>query len=186
MFRINRKTIYILALLTLFGFSLLGWAIFLWFYDKPFEAIFESNYSWYWQIPLGFGYGFIVAFIALSIIKSNLLESVREFFTDLLQKLQLRIYDIFFISFCAGVGEEILFRGAIQETLGIWLTAILFIALHGYINPRNWSLCLYGLFMIVLSAGLGYLYEYIGLLSAITAHFTIDVVLLWKMQKNEL
>jgi len=40
--------------------------------------------------------------------------------------------------------------------------------------------------MIVLSAGPGYLYEYIGLLSAITAHFTIDVVLLWKMQKNEL
>ena len=32
--------------------------------------------------------------------------------------------------------------------------------------------------MVFLSAGLGYLYEYVGMISAMSAHFTIDLVLL--------
>ncbi|MBK7566807.1 MAG: CPBP family intramembrane metalloprotease [Bacteroidetes bacterium] len=41
-----------------------------------------------------------------------------------------------FLSFCAGVGEELLFRGAIQPWLGIWLTALLFI-FYTDLNPKD-------------------------------------------------
>lgn len=75
---------------------------------------------------------------------------------------------------CAGVGEEILFRGAIQPHLGIWPTAILFIVLHGYLSFSNLALMLYGVLMVVVSAGLGYLFDNFGIHAAIVAHFLFD------------
>ena len=75
------------------------------------------------------------------------------------------------------MGEELLFRGAIQYWLGIWLTAILFVAIHGYLNPKNWKLSIYGVFMTFAIVGIGYFFEYFGIITAMSAHFMIDVYL---------
>lgn len=106
-----------------------------------------------------------------------MLQNTRKFFSGLIGQLNLRFIDILFISFCAGAGEEILFRGAIQPYLGVWITAILFVALHGYINPFNWRISIYGILMCLIIAGIGYLNDHVGLTSAIAAHFMIDVYL---------
>jgi hypothetical protein len=76
------------------------------------------------------------------------------------------------------VGEEILFRGGIQPYLGIWLTSILFVLLHGYLNPRNIPMTFFGIYMVIIVGGLGYLTVRNGLLTAIVAHIVIDWVLL--------
>ena len=86
------------------------------------------------------------------------------------------------MSFAAGVGEEILFRGAIQPFIGVWPTAIGFVAIHGYLNPMNLKMSIYGILMVVVSAGIGYLFKYEGLYAAITAHFLIDLVLFIKFR----
>lgn len=174
----SRKIFFLLGFATLVGFSSIGAVIIEKVLDKPFLSIFEQITPWYFQVILGIIYGLLTSWVAWQIVKSSLLTPVRGFFAELIQDLHLTNYEIVFISFCAGVGEEILFRGAIQPLLGIWVTAILFIALHGYINPFNWRLSIYGIVMCFFIAGLGYMYEYIGLISAISAHFAIDVVLL--------
>ena len=110
-------------------------------------------------------------------IRLPILSESREFFTNLIKDAGLKLPDLIFLSIAAGVGEEILFRGAIQPFLGIWITALIFVALHGYLNPMNLRMSVYGILMVVVSAGLGYLFEKYGIFAAMTAHFFIDIVL---------
>lgn len=110
---------------------------------------------------------------------SDILKEVRRFFIKFLKPFQFRFIDIIFISFCAGIGEELLFRASIQPLLGIWITAILFVLLHGYLSIRDWHLTIYGIFMVFVAAGLGYLFRFPGIYSAIVAHAIIDIGLLW-------
>lgn len=178
---ISKKHLYFIGFLTLFGFGLVGALIIEKFIDKPFLFVFEHGIAWHLQLAIGALYGAITAFIAWAIIKSRLLAPVKNHYVELIQSLKMNKFDIIFLSFCAGVGEEIFFRGAIQHYLGIWITSFLFIILHGYINPFNWRLSIYGLVMAFFIVGLSYLYEFAGMLTAMAAHFTIDVFLLYKL-----
>ena len=131
------------------------------------------------QILIGTIYGGLVAFLILLIYKIKTFQHVKMFFSELIREIPFKTYDIFIISFCAGFSEELLFRATIQPWLGIWLTSVLFIALHGYLSPFNWRLSIIGLIMVLVSAGLGYLYQDLGLLSAMTAHAVFDMVMLY-------
>ncbi len=175
----NKNIFFGLGLFTLFGFSAIGWAIIYFFIDVPFGLVFHHGVNIALQIPLGLAYGAITGWLGWLLIKSKILTETRKFYAGVIAELDLNIHEIIFISFCAGVGEEILFRAAVQYYLGIWLTAILFVAVHGYLNPKNWRISIYGGFMTLVIAGVGFLFDYLGLVSAISAHFAIDVVLLW-------
>ena len=94
------------------------------------------------------------------------------------------ISTIFFVSFCAGFGEEVLFRGVLQPKLGIWLTAVIFVGIHGYLNPNNWRISIYGIYLTIVIALTGYLSRHFGLTTAIITHMIIDVILFYKLAKN--
>lgn len=175
----NKNLFFGLGLFTLFGFSAIGWAIIYFFIGLPFGSIFQHGVSWFLQVLVGLIYGAFTGWLGWLVVKSKLLDKTRKFYTGIIRELNLNIHEIIFISFCAGVGEEILFRAAVQYYLGIWLTAILFVAIHGYLSPMNWRISIYGAFMTIIIAGVGYMFDYFGLISAISAHFAIDVVLLW-------
>ena len=91
---------------------------------------------------------------------------------------------IIFISFCAGVGEEILFRGVLQPLIGIWITAVLFVAIHGYLNPVNWRISIYGIYLTLVIGIIGHLTDWLGLTTAIIAHMIIDVILFYKINQK--
>jgi len=179
----SRKTFFLLGLLTLFGFTAVGGLIIEQFLDVRFFSLFQDKMSFHIQVLAGLGYGLATALLGWKIVTTTLLTETKNFFSSLIQGLNLSIWDILFISFCAGTGEEILFRGAIQPLLGVWITAIVFVAIHGYINPKNWRLSIYGVYMCFVIAGLGYMCEYMGIVSAIAGHFMIDVVLLLALNK---
>jgi hypothetical protein len=63
---------------------------------------------------------------------------------------------------------------------------VLFVAIHGYLNPKNWKLSIYGAYMCLVIGGIGYLCDYLGITAAIAAHFAIDVVLLYALVKTPL
>ena len=174
----SRIWFFLLGLFTLIGFPAMAWPILELYLETSFLSIFSSRIPRGLEIAFGLGYGLASGIAAWELVKMNFLTETRDFFSGLIGGLRLGWAEIIFISLCAGIGEEVLFRGAVQPVLGIWITSVLFIAMHGYLNPKNWRISVYGLFMCPVIAGLGYLREELGLVAAISAHFMIDVYLL--------
>lgn len=108
-------------------------------------------------------------------INGKRFKSLRTFFENLLHEINPTFLNILFYSFCASVGEEVLFRGGVQPVIGIWPAAFIFVALHGYISPYNLNLTIYGILLVVICSGFGYLFNFFGLVSSISAHFVYDV-----------
>lgn len=173
---IKKSTLYQLCLLTLVGFPLLAY-LFLLFFDDAyfFEDIFKSNTSLFTQIIIGFFYGCTIGCLGIWIIKNKIGKPVRSILRQVLGNIKITWPDVFYFSLCAGVGEEIFFRGALQHFAGIWPTAIFFIFIHGYLSLTNWQKAIYGTFMVIIVAGMGYLDDFFGIWAAVTAHFIYDV-----------
>lgn len=177
----DKKTFLALALFTLVGFGLLGYWIIENYLHASFGAVMAGSQPVWLQALTGLAFGLISSIIAWKIIETPVLYQTREFFSKLIRNFNLTFPEILFVSVCAGIGEEILFRGAIQPFLGIWMTSIIFVAIHGYLNPFNWRLAVYGVYMTFVIAGIGYLKVNFGLAAAIAAHTMIDVYLLYKL-----
>jgi membrane protease YdiL (CAAX protease family) len=180
----NRASIILLGWVTLLGFSGLGFALLYFFHDvAPLQLLLSGVPIW-WQTGAGLAVGWIMGLMALRLLQHPYIQPAAERYEKLIASFELRPTDVVFISFCAGFGEEILFRGAVQLWLGVWLTAIVFVAIHGYLNPRNLRISVYGVFMTLAIALIGYLRMHLGIWSAISAHFAIDVVLLFAVLKK--
>ena len=72
----------------------------------------------------------------------------------------------------SAVGEELLFRGALQPMLGLLLTSVIFAALHGGLNARFRLWALFALGAGLLLGGLTLWTD--NLLAAILCHFTVN------------
>ena len=85
----------------------------------------------------------------------------------------LRLHGAIVVALLSGVGEEVFFRGLVQPALGIWITSILFGAMHFPVNRR---LIPWTALAVVMGLGFGVVYEATGsLLSVIAAHVTINL-----------
>ncbi|MDN5212291.1 CPBP family intramembrane metalloprotease [Fulvivirgaceae bacterium BMA12] len=181
---IKRENIFYLALATLLGFGLAGWGVMEYLQEVSFLRSLAGKTSITYQALTGIAYGSVAALVGWKIVELPYLKSTKNFFIQLIRPLKLSVLEIVFISLCAGIGEEIFFRGAIQPYLGVWITSVLFVAMHGYLNPFNLKISVYGVFMTVVIAGLGYLTIHMGLLSAIVAHTFVDIILLYKLSNS--
>lgn len=171
-------------MLTLIGFPAIGYLIHSLTMDRPFLDIFVTRSSYWFELLLGAAAGLCFGLIGSKIVSMDFMKDIRMRYARLFAPLKLTVPDIVFISLCAGVGEEILFRGVIQPHLGIWFTAILFVAIHGYLNPLSWRMSVYGTFMTLAIAVIGTMSQKYGLTSAMTAHFVIDIVLFLRISKD--
>ena len=99
---------------------------------------------------------------------------------DALQKIDLSGERPWVVGLCAGVGEELLFRAALQPLVGLWLGAILFAAAHmktaALGSSSSWKRLAYILNVAVAGVALGLVFEHLGLLAAVLIHATIDIV----------
>ena len=175
------RNIRTLGWITLLGFGGLGFLLIWWLRNEGIVEFLGGHYSIGIQLMTGVFYGIFCGYLAWFVVSRKFMKPITNKYSHIIQGLKLSIWDIWFISFCAGVGEELFFRGGLQPLLGIWITAIIFVAIHGYLNPTNWRISIYGVIMIFLMAGLGYLTEEVGIISAMTAHMIIDVILLKKL-----
>ncbi len=181
-----------MALITLIVFPLVGIVALYFFNDHNFQIVFRSYIPIWEQLVIGLMVGIIAGLLAWYISESKWVSPKSSKYLGLIGQLNLSHLDIIIISLCAGIGEELLFRGAIQPFLGIWTTAFFFVIIHGYIDPRDWRISIYGLSMTLLIAFLGFMTDEYGIWSAAIAHAMIDFVLLelmnrkWKNRKIEL
>ena len=104
-------------------------------------------------------------------------RSIRRLYYEVLKPLfaDLRAFDVVLIGLVAGVGEELLFRGAIQPEIGVVPASLLFGAMHigggGTVVFGCWA-ALFGLALGWLAIGTG------GLLAPVVAHAVYDTVAL--------
>jgi membrane protease YdiL (CAAX protease family) len=175
---IKKKTILLMALGTLLGFGGLGVGLVPFVRDLGIDVFFIGIEAFWIQVLVGLLFGIISAKAGWQIVELPMMAKTKTFFSSLIQPLKLNNIQIVFISICAGVGEELFFRGAIQPMLGIWITSILFVLLHGYLNPFNLPLTYYGIYMILVIGVMGLMTEHLGILTAMIAHTMIDIILL--------
>lgn len=172
-----KKRLMWAGLITLVVFPLVGWAILQFFREDPIAIMLRGSMSVGLQIIFGLVVGWIFGLIAKWVVKRPFMQPIEHKYAQLIKSLQLKPVPIILLSFCAGFGEELLFRGALQPLMGLWTTAIVFVAIHGYLNPWDWRMSVYGITMTLLIACLGLMTEVWGIFSACAAHMAIDIVL---------
>lgn len=83
------------------------------------------------------------------------------------------------ISLAAAVGEELLFRAALQPLLGVWITSVIFLLTHTPVyqfRKLDKATLVQAAGVFGISVVLGFIYQYVGLLTAVLVHVAIDVV----------
>jgi membrane protease YdiL (CAAX protease family) len=174
---LRKRSLYLLGLITLIVFPIPTFVVLYYFYNiQPFEILqFES----FQIIPVGFGLqlGFIYGILALLLMKSRIFDDLPVNIEQVVKRMRLNFLDALLLSLCAGIGEELLFRSGVQFFLDPVTTSIIFIAIHGYLNPLNWRMSIYGLIILPFVLLISYGFEYFGLWFAIAAHFMYDFVL---------
>lgn len=101
-------------------------------------------------------------------------------------RLDLSGWNPLWMAIAAGVGEELLFRGALQPLLGIWVTSILFVLAHvrAYrFDTLNKRALLQAISVFVISVALGYIAIYAGLVTAMIIHAAMDIVGLYTVRR---
>lgn len=179
----GRRGLMMLALITLVLFGAGGWALMVFVQDRSFAQLLWGERTILFQIVAGAFAGSFIGAIAGWLIDRPFMSSVKDRYTRLIGGIVFRPPDIVLVSLCAGIGEEIFFRGAIQHWLGITITALLFVAIHGYLDPRSWRLSVYGATLTLGMIALGWMADAWGLVAPMAAHAAIDVVLLWKLAR---
>ena len=172
--------------ITLIGFPLLAFGVNYFFSDNSFWDQFQSAYSLIYQLGAGLIYGVLAGLICWYIISSGFMRNSRIKYVSVMREMNMSYFDIIFISICAGVGEEILFRGVLQEFMGIIITSVVFVAIHGYLNFRDWRITIYGLVMSILIVGVGIMFETMGVIAPAVAHTVIDIILLMLICKGNI
>lgn len=180
----KKKQVYFLGFLTLLAFPAVGFVA--WYFiekSNPFDLLVWHTF---FALPTlyGLAVGLFFAALFLWMFSSPVFKQELRRQRVLISSMNLSNFDRVFLSLCAGVGEELLFRACIQQWLGIWITSILFVAIHGYLNPKNWKLSLYGLSLLPFILLLAYGYEYLGFWFSVAAHFSYDLLLFWKIRND--
>ncbi len=138
------------------------------------------------QVVLGAAIGLIFSVpVVTAALRLPVFSRLREHCIVRSRMLDLRGLNPIWISLVAGTGEEILFRGAIQPLLGLWLTSAIFSLLH--IQPSQYrsitaGTIWYAGFVFLVSLLLGFIYTTLGLVAAMAFHTTGDLVGLFTLR----
>ena len=149
-----------------------------------FWEMLGPNFISFQSIGIGLGIGILAALLGLLLVHFLPSGKLDNLLDNMMDELDPKWYHILFYSICAGVGEEILFRGALQHYLHLWPTAIIFVLIHGYLNIKDKTMFTYGVFLIFISGSFGYLYKFLGIYAAISAHFIYDVIMFGYMKRS--
>lgn len=180
--KISRLNMILLSLATLVGFGVMGIASIYFIQDVSLSQLLHNGKPISDQLLRGGSFGLAAFLLAFVLIKSSFLRGSGDMLTRMIKAMNPTLIEVAFYSFCAGVGEELLFRGGIQPLFsdihtGVWITSVIFIVLHGYLNPLDIQMTIYGILMVFISAGIGYLFIMSGLYASMTSHFVFDLLM---------
>lgn len=174
---LSKRGIYILGIITLLVFPIPAF-LYLYFVEGySFQEFIRWEEIFRPQTILGINLGIVYALIALIFMGAPVFKKLPNRVENIVRNMRLTIWDAIFLSICAGVGEELLFRAGMQTILGPWVTSVIFVAVHGYLNPRNCRISLYGLIVLPFIFLISFGYDHFGQWFSIGAHFSYDLIL---------
>ncbi len=154
------------------GLALLGAGIAYFTLDTPFP--FQIKFD---AVSFVWGIGGTLPILLIAIFSTSKLgrsfpplQKIYEKIKEVLEiyLLQAKKWQIVALALSAGIGEEILFRGAIQPNTGLWVTSVIFGLCH-FITGT------YFFIAMIIGAYLGGIYETTdNLLVPILIHFLYD------------
>ena len=189
------RQLLFLGLITLLGMGGLGLILLPYTSEITWQILFEkSSIHLYSSLALGGGIGLGASIVSLFISRSFPTSDLERKLRQRLPLHAMSSLTIVFLSLCAGIGEELLFRGPllfglfeyISMPAGILLNAIFFVGLHGYLNPKQDLPWVLRLWLIAFASALALMTISLSLVSAITAHTIYDLVLLHAMRRDSL
>lgn len=170
-----------MGLLTLLVFPIPTFVILPWIEGVSFWEILDfENVRLSW-ILAGICFGIAYALFALLCMSARVFRNMPTRIEQIVRNMRLNIWECIFLSLCAGIGEELLFRSGMQFYFGPWITSVVFVAIHGYLNPMNWRVSLYGLIVLPFILGISFALPVYGLWFCIAAHSAYDLVLFLAM-----
>jgi hypothetical protein len=137
------------------------------------------------SLPFALGAGLVVGLVA--VVFSEALTrwtSLGQALADLLGEsvAGLGRGDAILLALASGTAEEMLFRGALQPTVGLLWASLIFGACH--FMPRR-ELYLWSVFAVVMGLAFGWLYEWTGhLLAPVTAHVLVNGINLPRLARR--
>ncbi len=179
----RRYNVLLMALLTLVGFGTPGWFLIEVVQGRSLLDLVGGTRPLLFQLFVGVVYGLTFGLVVRCLVRRPFMSEAVARYAEIGRQLA-RPLDIVLLSVCAGVGEEIMARGAIQYWLGILLTSVVFVVIHGYINPRKWKVSLLGVTSIAGNVPLGFMAEYWGLAAPMAAHTAFDVMVLLELART--
>ncbi len=138
------------------------------------SADLRKALSWDWRIAIASAAGLVggaIAGVGIAVLirRSPPFGTIAERVVPLADWASFRPVDYVLIALCAGLGEEVLFRGALQPVTGVIAQAVLFGLLHWTCKAHVG---------IAVSAGLafGFIAEVSGSVwPGVAAHFAVDL-----------
>ena len=173
----SKRGIYILGIITLLVFPIPAFLYLYFFEGYSIQDFIRWDEIFRPQTILGINLGIVYAFIALIFMGAPIFDKLPNRVENIVRNMRLTAWDAIFLSICAGVGEELLFRAGMQTILGPWITSVIFVAVHGYLNPRKWRMSLYGLIVLPFIFLISFGYDHFGQWFSIGGHFSYDLIL---------
>lgn len=170
-----------MGLITLLIFPIPTFLVMWYFEDTSFLELLQLESITYLKLGVGIELGILYAFIAMLMMNAPVFDKLPVRVETMVKNMKLSVWDCIFLSICAAVGEELLFRSGVQFYLGPLITSVIFVAIHGYLNPFNWRMSIYGLIVLPFILLISYGFEEFGLWFSIGAHFSYDLVLFLSM-----
>jgi membrane protease YdiL (CAAX protease family) len=164
--------------LTCLVLCLLAGAI-IWFSQDAPLAVFTRPAAPLWQLVVGQGLALLAAIASYALYRLSARSESTAKTIATYSRLDLRGLNPLWMALAAAVGEEMLFRAALQPLLGIWITSLLFLATHVPVYrfrrfDRATLVQAAGIFGT--SVALGFVFQYVGLIAAMLVHLWIDIV----------
>ena len=182
-FPLSRQFIIIFSLAAAAFFLLLSWVITVFFRGQSFFSLFTSGKSLTEQILLGLLLGVELAiYVALIVGKTRAFARFRNFLRGMFSRVRPSGLDMALVSLGAGLSEEVFFRATLQPMLGVWFTSLLFVLAHLGVGRFNRAKIAFGAFIFSMSVLFGFTYEQVGLVAAIVAHASYNLVFLYMVR----
>jgi uncharacterized protein len=149
------------------------------------RSLFSGALTVPFQALVGLGLGAVACVTYWVGFKFTANRATTQHTIESYSRLNLAGWNPLWIALAAGIGEELLFRGALQPLVGILLSSVLFVLAHTRVY-RFASLSkrtlLQAMGLLAVSLALGVVAQYAGLLAAMILHTAVDVAGLYTIR----